>query len=205
MSDRNTDKISLNEARTLVLNADYNPLSRVPLSVWSWQDAVTAVFKGKAVVVEEYPLTYVHSEKLTLNVPSVIALKEFVFNDAQVRFTRYNIYLRDKFTCCYCNKKFETPDLTFDHVWPRCRGGKTEWENIATACIKCNQLKNDRTLEETITYPKGHELAGQRMKLNYKPYTPTHEQFRRTGRINYDNLHKTWIDYLYYDGELSED
>ena len=59
----------------LVLNADFSPLSYVPLSLWSWKDTVRAVFRGSAQVVTEYDEWIVRSPNLDLNLPSVIALK----------------------------------------------------------------------------------------------------------------------------------
>jgi 5-methylcytosine-specific restriction endonuclease McrA len=76
-----------------------------------------------------------------MKVPSVIALKEYVQPKARPAFTRFNVFLRDKWTCQYCGEKHKTHELTFDHVIPRCRGGATTWENILTACESCNFSK----------------------------------------------------------------
>ena len=57
-------------------------------------------------------------------------------------------YARDGFTCQYDGQQYPTEDLTFDHVLPRSRGGRTSWENIVTCCVECNKTKADRTPAE---------------------------------------------------------
>ena len=65
-----------------------------------------------------------------------------------VPFTRANIYARDNFTCQYCGVVFESQELTFDHVVPVAQGGRKDWTNIATACVRCNKRKGARTPDE---------------------------------------------------------
>jgi 5-methylcytosine-specific restriction endonuclease McrA len=121
----------------LVLNADFRPLSDFPLSLWSWQDAIKAVFMDRVSVLSEYD-TEVHSPSVTMRLPSVIALKDYIPSARRPAFTRFNVFLRDAFHCQYCVDRRPTPDLTFDHVIPRSRGGRTTWENVVTACGFCN-------------------------------------------------------------------
>ena len=102
----------------LVLNADFRPLSYYPLSLWPWQEVVKAVFLERVDVVAEYD-QFVHSPSLTMKLPSVIALREFVKQDRQPAFTRFNVFLRDGFKCTYCGSH---EDLTFDHLIPRSKG-----------------------------------------------------------------------------------
>ena len=109
-------------APALVLNADFRPLSYFPLSLWPWQDAVKAVFLKRVTIVSEYDRT-VSSPSFEMRLPSVIALKEYVPQARKPAFTRFNVFLRDRFTCQYCGDRFPTPELTFDHVIPRSRGG----------------------------------------------------------------------------------
>ena len=113
----------------LVLNADYTPLSYYPLSVWPWQTAVKALFLDRVDVVSHYERE-VRSQNFRLKLPSVIALKQYVRPSQFPAFTRFNLFLRDKFECQYCGTG---KDLTFDHVIPRAYGGRTTWENVATA------------------------------------------------------------------------
>lgn len=116
----------------LVLNADFRPLSYFPLSLWSWQDVVKAVFLDRVNILSEYDHV-VRSPSFEMKLPSVIALKEFVPQSRRPAFTRFNVFLRDRFSCQYCDTRFPTQELTFDHVIPRSRGGRTSWENLGVA------------------------------------------------------------------------
>lgn len=118
----------------LVLNADYTPLSYYPLSLWPWQAAIKAVFLDKVDIVSNYD-RYVHSPSLDMKIPSVIALRQYVKPSEYPAFTRFNLFLRDKFECQYCGSG---DNLTFDHIVPRRLGGITSWENVTTACLHCN-------------------------------------------------------------------
>ncbi|WP_082145776.1 HNH endonuclease [Microvirga massiliensis] len=113
----------------LVLNADYRPLSYYPLSVWCWQDAIKAVFLDRVNIVSEYDRT-VRSPSFEMRLPSVVSLKTYVKPTRHPAFTRFNVFLRDCFTCQYCGAR---EDLTFDHVIPRSKGGQTTWTNLCRA------------------------------------------------------------------------
>ena len=118
----------------LVLNADYRPLSYFPLSLWSWQDTIKAVFLDRVNIVAEYDRV-VRAVSLEMKLPSVVSLKTYVKPTRNPAFTRFNVFLRDRFQCQYCGAR---DDLTFDHVVPRSRGGRTTWDNVVTACAPCN-------------------------------------------------------------------
>jgi 5-methylcytosine-specific restriction endonuclease McrA len=171
----------------LVLNADYTPLSYYPLSLWPWQTAVKAMFLERVDVVAHYDRE-VHSPSQALKLPSVIALRQFVRPNEYPAFTRFNLFLRDRFRCVYCGSGKE---LTFDHVVPRSQGGRTTWENVATACAPCNLRKGGRTPRQ----------AG--MHIERPAIRPTSWQWQDHGRSFPPNyLHETWRDYLYWDIEL---
>ena len=127
----------------LLLNATYEPLSVV-----SWKKAITLVLLGKAEMLE--PQTKpVHSATRSFQLPSVLRLLQRVRVPRRtVQFTRSNVYRRDGFRCQYCDTKFSAGKLTFDHVFPRSRGGQTSWDNIVTSCEPCNRIKGDRTPTE---------------------------------------------------------
>lgn len=118
----------------LVLNADYRPLSYYPLSLWSWQDAIKAVFLDRVNIIAEYDHA-VSSPSFSMRLPSVVSLKTYVQPTRNPAFTRFNVFLRDKFECQYCGTRDE---LTFDHVIPRAHGGETTWHNVVAACSPCN-------------------------------------------------------------------
>jgi len=171
----------------LVLNADFRPLSYYPLSLWSWQDAVKAVFMDRVNIVSEYDLC-VHSPSFEMRLPSVVSLKTYVKPALYPAFTRFNVFLRDRFTCQYCGSGEE---LTFDHVIPRSRGGQTRWDNVVAACSPCNLRKANAMPKTCGMHPR------------QKPYRPTVHELHRNGRgfpPNY--LHDSWMDYLYWDSEL---
>jgi 5-methylcytosine-specific restriction endonuclease McrA len=173
----------------LVLNADFRPLSYFPLSLWSWQTAVKAVFLDRVNIVSEYDRV-VRSPSLEFQLPSVISLKSYVRPAEYPAFTRFNLFLRDVFSCQYCGCD-NGNDLTFDHVSPRALGGRTTWHNVTTACAQCNLRKGGRT-------PGG---AGMHPRI--KPYRPTTHQLNKNGRhFPPNHLHESWRDYLYWDTEL---
>jgi len=177
----------------LVLNADFRPLSYFPLSLWSWQDSVKAVFLGRVSILSEYDRV-VHSSNFEMKLPSVIALKDYVSASRYPAFTRFNVFLRDHFRCQYCFTPHTTHELTFDHVIPRSRGGRTTWENVVTACGACNMRKGSFHLTE----------CG--MHLRQQPWRPTSFELQDNGRAFPPNyLHESWRDFLYWDTELDID
>jgi len=178
---------SLEQCPCLVLNADFQPLSYFPLSLWSWQNAIKAVFMDRVNIVERYERV-IHSPNFEMHLPSVIALKNYVKPARYPAFTRFNLFLRDRFICQYCGTRHE---LTFDHVVPRSQGGRTTWENVTTACAACNLRKGGRTPAESHMHP---------MTPPYRPTVHRLQQHGRTFPPNY--LHESWGDYLYWDSEL---
>ncbi len=174
----------------LVLNADFRPLSYFPLSLWSWQDAIKAVFLDRVNILANYDQA-VHSPSYEMQLPSVISLKEYVHLDRRPAFTRFNVFLRDRFSCQYCGDRFRTEELTFDHVVPRSRGGRTTWDNIVTACQGCNLVKGNRLPRESDMFPL------------HRAQQPTTWQLQQNGRAFPPNfLHESWSDFLYWDSEL---
>ncbi|MDE2016219.1 MAG: HNH endonuclease [Hyphomicrobiales bacterium] len=171
----------------LVLNADFRPLSYYPLSLWSWQDAIKAVFLDRVNIVSEYD-TFVRSPSFEMRLPSVVSLKSYVKPSRHPAFTRFNVFLRDRFSCQYCGSR---DDLTFDHVVPRSKGGVTSWENVVAACSPCNLRKGDRLPREVHMFPA------------HAPYQPTVHDLHQNGRLFPPNyLHESWLDYLYWDSPL---
>jgi 5-methylcytosine-specific restriction endonuclease McrA len=174
----------------LVLNADFRPLSYFPLSLWSWQDTIKAVFMDRVNIVEEYDRV-VHSPTLEMRLPSVVSLKTYVKPSRHPAFTRFNVFLRDRFQCQYCNCTMTANELTFDHVIPRSRGGLTTWENVVTACSPCNLFKGGKLPHQAGMFP------------HQRPHRPTVTLLHTNGRLFPPNyLHQSWADYLYWDSEL---
>ena len=130
---------------TLLLNADGNPLSVAPLSTLTWQESIKLIWLDRIQVLEWHDDWQVHSPSVTLTVPSVIIVRDFVKRRFNTNFSRSNVYLRDNYMCQYCKQMFSNKELTLDHVIPRSLGGKTTWTNIVSACKKCNNEKASHT------------------------------------------------------------
>jgi 5-methylcytosine-specific restriction endonuclease McrA len=142
-------------ARTLILD-----IAMRPHGIVSWMQAICLLVSEKVDVLESYD-AQVSSPSLTLDVPAVVRLRKACKPNGGIRFSRANVYMRDKFRCCYCGEKKKPRELTYDHVVPRSRGGRRTFENIVTSCRPCNSRKGDRTPVE----------AG--MKMHYRSRQPT--------------------------------
>lgn len=168
--------------KTLVLNADYYPLTSI-----SWKKAMELIFKNKAIEVEFYEDDHIldasgnHWPR-----PCVIRLKKYIKRQIKkVPFCRKNVYMRDRFQCQYCGKSFEPNDLTYDHVIPRSKWknlkSPTNWDNIVTACFKCNNIKADRTCEQSKMYPINNPKEPKYgiMMLGFSPWDKFPEQWKQ--------------------------
>jgi len=147
------DVAALIRAPVLVLNLNY-----VPVNVCTVRRAIVLVTKGKAELLENH-LGYLHTVSREIDAPSVIRLAYMVKRPFLPRkLSKKEVFLRDKFTCQYCGKKVH--DLTLDHVIPRRQHGPHTWENVVTACNRCNLHKAGRTPAEA------------RMRLKTTPRAP---------------------------------
>jgi 5-methylcytosine-specific restriction endonuclease McrA len=132
-----------------------------PHKIISWQRAVVLTYLNKVEVLETWDET-LHGPSAAMKAPAVVRLtKGSVSTKQSVRFSRVNVFTRDKFRCQYCGARKPLKQLNYDHVVPRVKGGTTSWENIVTSCYACNDRKGSRTPEE----------AG--MTLLRKPFKPT--------------------------------
>jgi 5-methylcytosine-specific restriction endonuclease McrA len=190
---------TLDQYKILELNADFRPIHYYPLSLMTWKDIMFLLVKGETTgkqriqVVEEYDDVVVRTPHRDIKLPSVVAHMKFLKPPKKVPFNKFNVFLRDDFTCQYTGEKCRPEDLSFDHVIPEGQGGKTTWENIATATTEINQLKACRTPKE----------AG--LHLKRKPYEPTYGELLTKGKKYPPRyLHDTWADYLYWDAELGD-
>ena len=124
---------------TLLLATTYEPLKII-----SWKKAVILTILRKVEVVEAYE-RMVHSPSLSLSLPAVVRLHRTIPRRPRtVKFSRQNIFFRDRYTCQYCNRPHPSHLLTYDHVWPKSKGGKTTWDNVVTSCISCNLKKGNK-------------------------------------------------------------
>jgi 5-methylcytosine-specific restriction endonuclease McrA len=166
----------------LVLNQNFEPLN-----VCNVRRALVLLGRDKAETIEN-GRGYLHSATEIFEIPSVIRLGYLIHRPRpQGRLTRRDIFLRDKFTCQYCGS--QSKDLTLDHVLPRHRGGKHEWDNVVAACKRCNHRKAGQTPEEA------------RMYLRHDPYQPTYSYFRTF--YHYLERNEGWRKFIpAIDGEL---
>jgi 5-methylcytosine-specific restriction endonuclease McrA len=142
-------------------------------------------------VIEEYGKE-IHSVSFTIRLPSVVRLLRMVKRPkSPIKFSRQNIYARDRYRCQYCGDQYPSEELTYDHVHPRSRGGKTEWKNIVTCCVNCNRKKGGRTPAEAS------------MKLIRRPTRPSWVPALKIS-IGFRRVPESWRDYLYWNVELIE-
>lgn len=168
--------------RSLLLNASYEPLR-----VITWQKAIVMLVKGKVEVVASYERD-IRGVSISIRLPAVLRLRRRVRVSPRfhrVPFSRQNIYLRDKYRCQYCARRFVASELTFDHVVPASQGGRKDWENIVTCCIQCNRQKGGKTPEEA-----GLSLIRRPQRPSYLP----------VHALTYGlaDVPSSWRDYLYW-------
>jgi 5-methylcytosine-specific restriction endonuclease McrA len=144
----------------LVLNRSY-----LPIHVTTVRRAFSLIYQDQARAVNEEYETFdfaswrrlaapregecIGTTGGAIRVPRVIVLVGFDrIPKRHVRYSRVNVFARDKFTCQYCGVKPHRSQLNLDHVLPRSMGGKTSWENVVCSCVECNRRKGGRTPEQ---------------------------------------------------------
>jgi 5-methylcytosine-specific restriction endonuclease McrA len=147
-------------SKVLVLNQDYQAVT-----VCSAERAFVLVFLKKAEMISHRTAKVLRSVSQEFAYPSIIRLNRFVnLPFKRVALSRVNIYKRDGYACVYCKSK---DNLTLDHVVPRSRGGRDAWDNLVTACQRCNTEKGDRTPDEAD------------MKMAHQPFRPSFIMYLR--------------------------
>ena len=172
----NLEGRSVLSERVLLLDVGYRPLSII-----SVRRAILLMVCQKADAVHESD-QLVRSERLDLFAPSVAKLRYSVAAPFKSRASlhRKSVFARDDYECQYCGRRAEC----IDHVLPRSRGGTDNWENVTTACLRCNVQKGNRTPEEA------------NMPLKRKPYRPlSNLNFEATRQID-SGRHKEWSKYV---------
>ena len=137
----------------------------------------------------------VNTISFRIRIPRVILLLFFDrLPNKEVKFTRQNVFERDKNTCQYCGHKFDRKDLNIDHVVPRHRGGLTTWTNVVCSCVDCNRRKGSRSPEEARMH-----LIRKPKKPRWRPFVEV--QFVKTA----DHSWRHFLDLAYWNVELGED
>jgi 5-methylcytosine-specific restriction endonuclease McrA len=201
-----------------VLNQQVLVLNRLwqAISVCSARRALTLLFGGHAHVVfddgagdfqtfsfkewRDFSVRQPHGDSVStisfrIRVPRVILLLVFDrLPKKEIKFTRHNIFERDRNTCQYCGQSFDRKDLNLDHVIPRDRGGPTTWENIVCSCIKCNTRKANCTPQEA-----GMSLIRKPKRPKWRPFVQV--QFSAPHHDSW----KHFLDVAYWNVELGEE
>ena len=164
--------------KTLVLDSSY-----IPRSVISTERAFVISYKGNAEVISEHPESFkLVNPELDIAKPSIIRVFKYInVPYSKVALSRDNVFKRDNYECVYCgcsNKR----KLTLDHLIPKAKGGKDTWENLVTACWRCNNEKADLTLEEW-----------GRSADEIQPYRPHHLMLMK----QLDYIPKEWKPFLF--------
>lgn len=169
---------------TLLLNADGSPISILPLSSLSWQDAIKYMVLEKATVLEWHKDWIVHSQNWSTAVPAVMILSEYQKKKTTIRYSKSNVFLRDNYTCQYCGDAVNKKTATLDHILPTSHGGTSTWENTTTACGPCNANKGNN----------------KKIVPKAKPYKPTYFQLvDKRKKLGWDYIpHPAWKNYLEY-------
>lgn len=155
----------------LILNSDAAPVSLLPLSIVSWEEAIRYLVTDKGTVLEWYDDWVVRSARWQTNVPAVMILKEYQKKKTVIRFSKQNIFLRDEYKCQYCGINVTHRTATLDHVLPQSHGGKSVWDNCTTACSNCNSKKgnNKRIVPQKAPWkPTYWHLVDKRKKLGWE-------------------------------------
>jgi len=164
----------------------------VPINVECWQKSLMKCLTGKAVAIKNRKEIAFESNGIVTYVPSIIIILNTYFMGKltfvnTIPLNRRNLWLRDQGRCMYCNNKVSTEEVTFDHVIPQSKGGKTIWSNVVCSCGICNNKKDNRTPKQA------------HMTLVKSPTTPrlnkkvVRNMIRKLGSITITE--ESWKDY----------
>lgn len=179
----------------LLLNADYSPLSII-----SWQKAIIWSIRFQhnpkygIEIIDFYKNDHINGVDKKYPIPAVAKTQRFFkINNQVVTFSRKNIFIRDDYTCQYCNQKYDINSLTYDHVIPKSKwrdqkGSATCWTNIVTACTWCNRRKGNKT-------PKEANMPLQNLPVKPNKHTKYLPVINHLNKIKRDIPHE-WIPYL---------
>jgi 5-methylcytosine-specific restriction endonuclease McrA len=164
--------MSLRKSKVLVLNSSYEPLG-----ICDVQKAVVLLFGGKAVSVSHYPEKFICTVSQCFPMPSIVRLTFFVqVSYRKIVLNRKNVIRRDGFRCQYCGRR-DLP-LTIDHMLPKSRGGEDSWENLITACTRCNSIKGNRTPHEAHMPPLRQPVSPSHITLMRQYLTTTTDDWK---------------------------
>lgn len=187
----------LDQYRVLELNSDFSPIQYYPLSTVHWQKAMYWYMKSQLTnhhkfhIVEFYDDVFVHhgSDRNRIQLPAVIAHVSYKKPPKSARLSKLNLFIRDEYRCQYTGEICEPKNLSWDHVIPVSRGGKTNWDNIVLARRDINHLKSNLTAKE---FSKKYGY-----KLKKQPYEPSiFELQNKSRKFTPTNLPECWSPYI---------
>lgn len=175
----------MNDLKTLVLNADYTPMSVLPLHVVSAKQAVIRLFSENCSTVTDYGIPIkTTNPSFKMMWPAIIIRNEYVQRNQKPVLSKSSLFYRDRGRCAYCSISLSLDTITRDHVMPLSRGGKDTWENVVACCPTCNYLKRDNL-------PEG------KWRPRVKLYKPTHAELVELRKLFPVSVyHESWKDYL---------
>ena len=203
MTDPKARAVIALDSQVLVLNRLWQPVNTCTA-----RRAVTLVFLGHAHIVhrdeEKNYSTHdayswlsraqdhhrqkaqppcLRSARHAFVVPEIIVLTLYDrLPKTEVKFTRHNVFIRDRHTCQYCDRVFDPRDLNLDHVIPRDKGGRTTWENVVASCIRCNSRKANKLPHEARMFPRTEPRAPR--------WRPFHSSMR------HQETRPSWLDFI---------
>jgi 5-methylcytosine-specific restriction endonuclease McrA len=184
--------MSVLNSKVLVLNRSY-----LPVHITSVRRALALLYQDLAHAVDCEYRTFDFASwrcvppngesiglvNAAIAIPRVILLRSYDrLPRRHVRFSRYNVFLRDQNKCQYCARQFPRADLNLDHVVPRSRGGASVWENVVCSCHRCNRVKGGRTPAEA-----GMRLLREPFRPQWTPFMAEAYRQRR---------HEAWVPFL---------
>lgn len=196
--------------QTLILNIAETPISIVP-----YRNVLNRIYNNNAIILRSYEGTCIKSSgykmghfssgfnrdsnvsSIQMPIPSVIQCIHTDYIPKFTRilpFTRMNVYIRDHGRCMYCNKKVGLNNFSFDHYIPKCRGGKTIWENILICCLRCNSKKGDRPAYK----------FREPIRMPYAPKLDAAAPVQLVNKIAAEIPHETWTDWIYWNIQLED-
>lgn len=171
------------EDEVLLLNNDF-----IPLNICDMKRALLLIYLGKVEILH-HDHRIITTSVGSFDSPSVLRLRYHVNRPhPRLRLSRRGILARDNFTCQYCGASGK--DMTIDHVIPKYRGGKEEWENLVCACHRCNAKKGDKTLQQS------------GMRLKRKPFRPHIIPYINFTKYVAGAQNQLWSQYLPLDPEM---
>src|SRR5262249_652135 len=154
-------------------------ITRVP-----WETAIVWVLEKVVEVIDEYPDRDIRTPGWSVRMPSIVRFVRALPRKKAIKFSRHNVYARDRGRCQYCGHKDRRDEFTEEHVVPRVLGGKTSWENVVVACVSCNQKKAGRTPAQA-----GMRLLSTPVKPKKLPNVPREIHFT-------DGMPESWKSWL---------